>query len=117
MENINFRPYQVTDIEFMVNRGRALNANPPGLGKTLETLTAMKRLGPQDTLIISPKIATGVWQHEAMKWYGWDSMKITGDWPKKKRDELRKIYTAENKGLLMINPAMLKFGVQWDFFD
>ena len=66
---MELREYQKKDIEFMIERKRVLNANDPGLGKTLETLEAVKGLPPGDTLIVTIKKAVGVWREEAKKWY------------------------------------------------
>lgn len=112
-KEVTLRPYQIEDVSFMTKRRRVLNANEPGLGKTLETLTALKELDAKKTLIISPKMAAGVWQFEAAQWYGWDSIKITGEKNLKQRKELRRQFDESNVQFLMINFDMVAEIQEW----
>jgi len=82
---LKLRPYQQADIEFLTNTTRAINANDPGLGKTVEVLTARKRLGEGLTLIVGPKSSTGVWQIEAQQWYEQDSIIYSGTTAQRRR--------------------------------
>ena len=113
MSKFELRPYQSQDVRFMVANRRVLNGNEPGLGKTLETLNTLEHLGYKDTLIVCPKIATGVWQWEVNHWYQWVGQRMTGDWKPKERAELRALYEAGNFDLFIINPAMLKETLEW----
>lgn len=103
--DIQLRDYQKRDVTFMAEHKRVLNANEPGLGKTLEALTVLSELGSTKTLVICPKIATGVWQSEAKRWYGWDSIIMTGT-PKKRKEQRREFYD-ENLPILITNFALL----------
>jgi SNF2 family DNA or RNA helicase len=110
---INLRPYQQEDVDFMIKHKRVLNANDPGLGKTLETLTVVNNLPEGEVLIISPKMATGVWKYEANKWYNWYSLRMTGEFNKEDRYIIRKLYEEENQRILIANSAMLEEIHQW----
>ncbi len=107
------RPYQEEDIDFMVRKKRALNANEPGLGKTLETLVSRHRLSMGDTLVISPKMATGVWQFEAEQWYNWKGIRITGEFNKEERKQLRRDFVESSTHIMLINFAMLNEIQEW----
>lgn len=111
VSKLQLRPYQERDVQFMVQKRRVLNANQPGLGKTIETLTAMHRLNATGALIVCPKIATGVWQDETKKWYGWDSIIYGG--PKEVREKQRREFLTSNVHILITNFALLEevFGV------
>lgn len=106
MEKLTLRPYQVKDIDFMVQQRRVLNANEPGLGKTVETLSAMQRLNATGALIVAPKIATGVWRDEAKKWFGWDSV-IMGGTPKQRKEQRRE-FVESKAHILITNFALLE---------
>jgi SNF2 family DNA or RNA helicase len=59
------RDYQREDARFLTKTGRAILGHDPGLGKTRITIVAAQRLSPQGQwLIISPKVALGVWENE-----------------------------------------------------
>lgn len=60
--------FQKEDIERMVEKGIALNANTMGLGKTLETIEAMEYLECEKNLIVCPKSVRGSWKSEILKW-------------------------------------------------
>jgi SWI/SNF-related matrix-associated actin-dependent regulator 1 of chromatin subfamily A len=77
------------------------------LGKTLETLTAADQLHVGKTLIVSPKIATGVWKYEMEKWYGWKGTVITGDYTAAERASIRREFIKSNQQFMLINFAML----------
>lgn len=113
MTEFELRPYQKKDIAFMVAHKRVLNANEPGLGKTLETLTVINTISKGSTLIISPKIATGVWGYEASHWYGWDYIRITGEFKADERKAIREDFDRNPSRLLIINPAMLEEIQAW----
>lgn len=113
MIDFKLRHYQEEDVQLMVKRKKFYNCNDMGLGKTLETLEVRKRVGAKSTLIIAPKIATGVWQNEAKKFYGWDSTIYKGT-PKARKE----IWKNLNTDIVITNPAQLKeiVGLQnkWD---
>lgn len=105
------REYQRRDIEFMVGNRRVLNANEPGLGKTLESLLAIKELDGLRALIVCPKMAMGVWREEAEKWCGWSSIIYTGK--PEKRKEIRREFDSSNAVLLIVNYALLEEVKLW----
>ena len=112
--NYTLREYQEEDVQFgLARKGGIINANPPGLGKTLETLDTLNRLPEGTTLVISPKMATGVWEYEANKWLGWKCLRITGEYKKEERQKIREEYDRGNTRLLIINVAMLEEIQAW----
>lgn len=106
MIEFKLRPYQEEDVCKKVTLKRVINANPPGTGKTLEALEVRNRVAAKKTLIVSPKIALGVWRDEARKFFDWDSGMYTGT--PKKRQELWEEWTESNCDILITNFAMLK---------
>lgn len=86
------RPYQEKDIAFMVEKGRVLNANEPGLGKTIETLAAWEQLGGGQILVVGPRASAGVWKHEALRWFDIQGMIYSGTGAQRERkwQEFRK---------------------------
>lgn len=59
-------PFQRQDIKRMSLMDRCINANPMGLGKTIETLAALPFNVP--VLVICPAVVKGVWMRESRKW-------------------------------------------------
>ena len=107
------RNYQEEDVQFGLKVGSVINANPPGLGKTLETLATLERLPQGSILVISPKMATGVWKYEAHKWLNWDSVRITGEFNKDERKAIREEFDRGNTRILIINSAMIEEIQAW----
>ena len=71
INNINGKlyDYQKLGVEFFLeNDGRALLADEPGTGKTLQSLAYIVHEGFQRTLVISPASVKFVWEAEAAKW-------------------------------------------------
>lgn len=67
------RPYQEEGIVFLTDARRAILADDPGLGKTMQALLAARDIKVDASiLIVAPKTAAGVWQDEARKWLGDD---------------------------------------------
>ncbi len=64
------RPYQVTDIAFMQEHKRVLNANDMGLGKTVEAILAAAIFIDPDhpLLVISSMGQKWFWQDEFLNW-------------------------------------------------
>jgi len=118
MQEVVLRDYQIEDIEKGVTWGNLINANPPGLGKTLETLLTIKALPKGTTLVICPVIATGVWKYEAALWLDWTSTRITGEFKPKERARLLAEYNRKATNLLIINmqmlPEVMKVLPVWD---
>jgi SWI/SNF-related matrix-associated actin-dependent regulator 1 of chromatin subfamily A len=61
---IPFR-YQIVGAEIMAGRSRVYNADEPGLGKTLQALLALKRLGNPTAAVLCPAIARTHWRRSA----------------------------------------------------
>ena len=72
--------YQSADVMFMATSQAPLNANQPGMGKTLETIGAVfeaEAFGPQ--LIIAPLTSLDtVWGDELRHWQDWPVFVSTG---------------------------------------
>jgi SNF2 family DNA or RNA helicase len=68
------RPYQPVAALYMARARRCLNADQPGLGKTIETLAALIEAGVADSgmgrvLILAPKTSCSVvWEPEILRW-------------------------------------------------
>ena len=62
--------YQYDDVIKLCGRVNALNANPMGLGKTLETIMVLRENGLMDrVLILCPKSVTYQWKEELENWW------------------------------------------------
>lgn len=61
--------YQKADVAKMCSLRRAANFNPMGLGKTVETIIAMKELGIENALIVTPKPICLQWESQIKKWW------------------------------------------------
>ena len=70
----DLRTYQKHGVRWMVSRLRedaraVLLCDDPGLGKTLQTLTAANELDARRILVVSPAGARRVWFQEIVKWF------------------------------------------------
>ncbi|CAB9526773.1 regulator of chromatin subfamily A-like protein 1 [Seminavis robusta] len=63
-------PYQQDGVERLVSQKRLLLADEMGMGKTVQCIEALNRIGKEDStiLIICPKSVLGVWQQELEQW-------------------------------------------------
>lgn len=62
-------PYQKVGVEFLIaSGGRALIADPPGLGKTLQGLAYIAYKNHTRSLIIAPASVKSSWEKEVKKW-------------------------------------------------
>lgn len=59
-------PYQEYGSQWLSLRDRALLADAPGLGKTVEVLLALPERAP--VIVVCPAVARGVWLREVAKW-------------------------------------------------
>lgn len=64
------KTYQVSDVQKMCNLAHCLNANPMGLGKTVETIETLEALNAQSICIVAPKIIRHQWKDQLYKWWG-----------------------------------------------
>ena len=69
--------YQSIGVEFLVSSGgRALIADSPGLGKTIQALAYIKHMDFKRTLVVSPASVKFVWEGEVKKWTNLKSVVI-----------------------------------------
>jgi SWI/SNF-related matrix-associated actin-dependent regulator of chromatin subfamily A-like protein 1 len=63
-------PYQEHGVERLLDRRHLLLCDDPGLGKTIQCIEALNRIGKEDSiiLVICPKSVLGVWQSELEEW-------------------------------------------------
>ena len=62
------QPFQVRDIDKMMGLQHCLNANPMGLGKTVETVRYLATNNPKTALIVCPKIIRTQWKDQLERW-------------------------------------------------
>ena len=62
------QPFQVRDIDKMMGLQHCLNANPMGLGKTVETVRYLAANNPKTALIVCPKIIRTQWKDQLERW-------------------------------------------------
>lgn len=103
--DIKLYDYQAANVRRLVQGRRMLLCDEPGLGKTLQILTTVNELKSRKTLIVAPKIATGVFKHECKKWYDWDSIVYAGT--PKQRAKLREEFDTGKYKVLITNYALL----------
>lgn len=65
--------YQKQDVGIMCQLQHCLNANPMGLGKTVETIKALEAIGAASVCIVVPKIIRQQWADQIKRWWGRDS--------------------------------------------
>ena len=61
--------YQVRDVYKMISMPHVLNANPMGLGKTVEAIVALREVEADTILIIVPKSIMLQWQDQIEAWW------------------------------------------------
>lgn len=69
MSSFSLRAYQTEGVEWLVGKKRAILADEPGLGKTLQLLTACKELGGKNLVICGIGVAINTWASEIEKFY------------------------------------------------
>lgn len=109
------RPYQRAGIAFLA-QADAINADDPGLGKTIQTIGAIFEAelddGPQ--LVIAPKTSLDVvWKTELERWQPHPVLVTSGDDSQAKRQEIIDQafdWAGEGKAFfLVINPHMARY--------
>lgn len=60
--------YQIEGVRFLVEKRRVLLCDDPGLGKTVQTVTAVNELGAYPCLVVCPSGARLVWPDEWRLW-------------------------------------------------
>ena len=67
---LDSRPFQKKGVEFCIKNKKAIIADQPGLGKTIQAIAAVQQAGITGTiLVIAPKTAAYVtWPAEIKRW-------------------------------------------------
>lgn len=65
----NFRPYQLSGTAKLYQEKRFLLFDQPGLGKTPQTLLALRLARTRHNVVVAPTACFGVWKNEIAKWY------------------------------------------------
>ena len=67
-------PYQEIGRDFLASSERAYLADEPGMGKTIEAIAALVKVGSKRPLVICPASVVGVWKAE---WQLWGDTSVT----------------------------------------
>lgn len=67
------KDYQIGDVDLMCRLRHCLNANPMGLGKTVEAIMTLKHTGAESVVIVVPKIIRQQWVDQIKRWWGRDA--------------------------------------------
>ena len=62
--------YQLKDVCKMLKLKHCLNANPMGLGKTVEAITVLRESAARNAVIVVPKIIRQQWVDQLRRWWG-----------------------------------------------
>lgn len=65
---MQLRPYQVDGALWLAETPRGVLADPPGVGKTPQTIRAADAVGARNCYVIAPAVATGNWKAEWARW-------------------------------------------------
>lgn len=67
------KEYQQSDVRLMQRLKHCLNANPMGLGKTVEAIKALEVMEAESVCIVVPKIIRQQWVDQIKYWWGRDA--------------------------------------------
>lgn len=67
------KDYQRGDVDLMCRLRHCLNANPMGLGKTVEAIMTLKHAAAESVVIVVPKIIRQQWVDQIKRWWGRDA--------------------------------------------
>ena len=67
------KDYQQEDVASMRRLRHCLNANPMGLGKTVEAIIALQTMRAETICIVVPKIIRQQWADQIKRWWGRDA--------------------------------------------
>ena len=67
------KEYQRQDVRLMCRLKHCLNANPMGLGKTIEAIKTLECMNAQSVVIVVPKIIRQQWVDQIKRWWGRDA--------------------------------------------
>lgn len=65
---VELYPHQITGVEWLASRKRALLADEMGLGKSPTAIVAAKRAGCERILVIAPTVVMWNWAREIQRW-------------------------------------------------
>ena len=66
--------YQVEDVTKMLMMKHCFNANPMGLGKTVETIATLREANARSVCVVCPKIVRNQWADQLKRWWGRDAI-------------------------------------------
>lgn len=69
-EDDRLKEYQQGDVRLMYRLKHCLNANPMGLGKTVEAIVALRAMRAESVCIVVPKIIRQQWADQIKRWWG-----------------------------------------------
>lgn len=67
------KDYQRQDVVLMCRLEHCLNANPMGLGKTIEAIKALECINARSVVVVVPKIIRTQWIDQIKRWWGRDA--------------------------------------------
>lgn len=73
MMDERLKDYQRQDVNTMCRLKNCLNANPMGLGKTVEAIKALEVMEAESVCIVVPKIIRQQWVDQIKNWWGRDA--------------------------------------------
>lgn len=112
-EFVSARPYQLADIAFMAEAVNPLNANAPGLGKTVEAIGAIFEAGLDEGahLIVAPLTSMEpVWWYELDRWQPHAMLMSLGSQRARHDIIMEAVHMAKvgEPFFLIVNPAQLR---------
>jgi chromodomain-helicase-DNA-binding protein 1 len=112
-EFVSSRPYQLADISFMAEAQNPLNANAPGLGKTVECIGAIFEAGLDEGahLIVAPLTSMEpVWWYELDRWQPHAMLMSLGNQRARHEIIMEAVHMAKvgEPFFLIVNPAQLR---------
>lgn len=122
-EFVASRPYQKADIAFMAKNDAPLNANQPGLGKTVETIASVYESGNFEGahLVAAPKTSLDVvWEWELQRFDQKLSVLVAPEGRAARELVLNAAITMHKKKQpfwLCINPAMITYKAEFLMCD
>jgi SNF2 family DNA or RNA helicase len=110
---VSSRPYQLADISFMAEAQNPLNANAPGLGKTVECIGAIFEAGLDEGahLIVAPLTSMEpVWWYELDRWQPHAMLMSLGSQRARHEIIMEAVHMAKvgEPFFLIVNPAQLR---------
>lgn len=116
-EAMNARTYQRVGTKFVVEAGRALVADDPGLGKTLIAMGAvLEGKVPGPYIVVAPKTAAdSVWHREIQKWLpkGHRVVTFVGLDTRDQRDRRLRLTHYGEKTWVIVHPEMVMVQAWW----